>query len=478
MERLVREKDAAGGQLIIEFRKDDIFGDPTHQKNCSFFLDPNSTDASSATIWTASHCLDIARDGKYRLKFYVDSATGYSEIPVEFDQLKSFENLRSKIGVLSNDLQREILLAFKPTDVDFSRSKNGTDICLNNFGTGWSKFHEPIPGNNQIACFLYHDLALVSFKFPKTLNSAQKNLTDSMLKKAISFDKSSVTYPNASISNNGVTVTMTEFKKNWVDIYKQYTKLRSLSGLALFAQKTLASCGQKTDSKQPAICENIEGIKTALQDSGFTEHAQLLTADGLSAYNNELNSLTPKIPELWQFYKKGTVNVDGNTVPQFKEFNILSNYTWNGGQQNSFSAIPLMGFVGLGWGSTTDRWSGDVRERVGVATYHWIPEGTEHFIYAILPKQQTQLNLNKGYGQLRLTPGDSGTLVLADGLPMAVLTTVDGEKTSGGSSVLPLPEINDDAESGVVPDVSPSGASAEAVVVRGNSISAKNFCLN
>ena len=68
------------------------------------------------------------------------------------------------------------------------------------------------------------------------------------------------------------------------------------------------------------------------------------------------------------------------------------------------------------------------------------------FIYAIFLKTQSLENLNKGYAQLRLRPGDSGSMILAGGLPIAVLATVDGEKTSGGAAVLPLPEINSDEE--------------------------------
>lgn len=44
-----------------------------------------------------------------------------------------------------------------------------------------------------------------------------------------------------------------------------------------------------------------------------------------------------------------------------------------------------------------------------------------------------------------LQPGDSGSLFLLGGLPLAVVATVDGKETSGGTAVLPLPTIADDA---------------------------------
>lgn len=44
----------------------------------------------------------------------------------------------------------------------------------------------------------------------------------------------------------------------------------------------------------------------------------------------------------------------------------------------------------------------------------------------------------------RFLKGDSGSIVLLDGVPIATLYSVDGEETSGGAAVLPLPTIAED----------------------------------
>lgn len=41
---------------------------------------------------------------------------------------------------------------------------------------------------------------------------------------------------------------------------------------------------------------------------------------------------------------------------------------------------------------------------------------------------------------LALQPGDSGSLLVVSGLPVGVVSTVDGKETSGGASIRPLPE--------------------------------------
>ncbi len=48
---------------------------------------------------------------------------------------------------------------------------------------------------------------------------------------------------------------------------------------------------------------------------------------------------------------------------------------------------------------------------------------------------------------LALQPGDSGSLLVLSGLPVGVVSTVDGKETSGGASIRPLPEYVGEEES-------------------------------
>jgi|GEM_PF-3476371 len=47
--------------------------------------------------------------------------------------------------------------------------------------------------------------------------------------------------------------------------------------------------------------------------------------------------------------------------------------------------------------------------------------------------------LSEADAPIKFTSGDSGAMLLADGLPVAILSHVDGHETSGGASVIPLP---------------------------------------
>lgn len=478
MDYLTNQKSAPGGELIIEFRNQGILAPPSHQKKCSFYLEPSPTH-DSATIWTASHCLDLATDSRYRLRFYIDSATGYGEVPVEFSKVKSAEKFRQLIAKKSLQTQQAFIEALTPTPVDHTASKNGTDICLNSFasGYGWSKFHQPVPGQNQIACFLYHDLALVSFSLAESADTKQKKLLEDMIIKARKFDAANIAHPEATLVRDGVEKKMIDFRTDWLKTYKTYTELRAQTGFAKFAQKLALDCLEPSKSTTPVLCQEAESIEQDLRQSGFPELAELLSEQGLNAFDSAYKNIVPEISKHWKFYANATVSVNGQVVRPYSQFNILTNFSWNSGALQSYSSIPLMGFVGLDWGTVTDPHSGDVRARAGAATYHWLNDGSEMFIYAIIPKKQTQENLTKGFGQLSLKPGDSGTLILADGLPMAVLATVDGEKTSGGSSVLPLPDISDDIEAISVSNVNSTGASAEAQAIVAQKTAGTTGCI-
>jgi len=481
MDILLNQKSAAGGELIIEFRKNDILAKPSHQKKCSFFLEPVEASSTQATVWTASHCLDLSIDSKYRLRFYLDSSSGYAEVPVEFEQVARAEAFRKRISNKTPEQQRALLQALSPTEVDYSQSKNGTDICLNSFksGYGWSKFHQPVPDQNQIACFMYHDLALVKFSITESSTAAQKLLVEKMIKKARTFEKSNIAHPTAILKRGEEERTMLDFRKSWIATYRTYTELRAHTGFAKFAKERVTACAESGEESESKACQENRSLQQDLRESGFGDLAALLTQEGINLYEESYKNIIPEISKHWKFYSNATITWNGQNVSPYSQFNILTNYSWNGGRHHSYSSIPLMAFVGNDWGTVTDPHSRDVRARAGAATYHWLEDGSEMFIYSIIPKKQTEANLSKGYGQLYLKPGDSGTLVLADGLPMAVLATVDGDKTSGGSSVLPLPEIGEE-EPEALSSVSIAGASAEAsAIVSSNSVkSSQSSCVN
>jgi len=54
------------------------------------------------------------------------------------------------------------------------------------------------------------------------------------------------------------------------------------------------------------------------------------------------------------------------------------------------------------------------------------------------------LSIPKSDSRVRFLKGDSGSIILLDGVPVATLYSVDGEETSGGASVLPLPALAED----------------------------------
>lgn len=56
------------------------------------------------------------------------------------------------------------------------------------------------------------------------------------------------------------------------------------------------------------------------------------------------------------------------------------------------------------------------------------------------------VSLPKDETQARFLKGDSGSILMLDGVPVATLYSVDGEETSGGSSITSLPELKEEDE--------------------------------
>jgi hypothetical protein len=439
------QRDAPGGEIVVEFRKDDLLGPPTHSKSCAFFLEPSGANSEGGSLWTAAHCLDLSRDSKYRLRFFVDMATGYVEVPVEIESLKKVQQLRTNISnLLSDEGKRKLLSSLRQKDIDYSNSTNAQDICLQSFGSGKSVFHEPLPPvthYNQIACFLYQDLRLLDFSLPPDLDQMQRRVISFTLEKARNFEKLIPIPATATIKFGSQQLPFSELKGQWINAYKAYTKNREQDGFVAWLKQMKQECTTSSDE----LCREMDTVRTAFAKSGLDFQVELFDVNKLTAFADQYLSTKRKIVELWKFFSKSEALFDGKTVKPYNDWSLLTNYNWNGGDLRSFSDIGIGGFWGLGFGSTIGA-DGTPRDRVGGATYDWNSAKEEMFIYSIFPKTQTLENLNLGYAQLRLRPGDSGSMILANGLPMAVLATVDGEKTSGGAAVLPLPENNGDPE--------------------------------
>ncbi|NBW80802.1 hypothetical protein EBR21_03520 [bacterium] len=456
LEKYLLNKDAAGGELVVEFRKDEILGSPSHQKSCSFFIEPSTISNSGGLLWTASHCLDLSRDSKYRLRFYIDLATGYFDIPVTIPALEKISVFRARLEKqFPAALQREILSSFQPPQINFGASKNATDICLNSLASGRTLFHEPLPGKNQVSCFLYQDLRLVEFRLPSNLTIEQSQVIEFMFERSrMNLFWSPVT-GTAVVSTPGKSVQFSDLRQDWIESYKNYLKLHEQVEFKNWLQGVQNGCISEGASGSTALCGQLEALRSLLKESGLESEQSLFDKGQFEAFDAAYKTSRSKIVDLWNLIEKGQVTFDnGTTMRTWGNMGLLSNYSWNASNLRTFSALSTFLFEGVGFGNTIGA-DGVSRSRVGMASYNWNATAEDVFIYGIFPKTQPVDNLESGFFQLRLMPGDSGSMLLALGLPMAVLATVDGEKTSGGSTILPLPEVP--AEPSTVAQISTGG---------------------
>jgi hypothetical protein len=286
------------------------------------------------------------------------------------------------------------------------------------------------------------------------------------------FDETTAISRATTLTFEERTENAASFRQNWLKAYKLYTEYRENDNFQLWIKETRQKCSQSSPAEKSQICEKWSDIKEAFTESGLTMQSKLLEDESENNFSTEYLSRKRNIVDLWRFLGRSTV--DGSSVKLLDAFRIVSNFFWSNGNLRTFSTITLGAFIGLNWGSTIGE-SGQSRDRVGGATYNWNSEVNETFFYMILPKNQTTENLDLGYGQLKLQAGDSGSMLLGGGLPMAVLATVDGEKTSGGASFMPLPVVTsedtaDQPNTPAGPVVSIGGPSSA-------SAASNNYCL-
>jgi hypothetical protein len=86
----------------------------------------------------------------------------------------------------------------------------------------------------------------------------------------------------------------------------------------------------------------------------------------------------------------------------------------------------------------------------------------EHFTF----NEKTLLfsfDKNAENGELFLVqPDDSGIVLVVGNQPVGVVSTVNGDPSSGGASTMPLPEVSDEEPSIVISEKSPASAAKPA----------------
>lgn len=402
-------------------------------KRCVMSLMPEEGDGASVKIFTAAHCLpDISNShkGSFQFKLFVAHRNGF--IPLEVDSPQY-----AKAVTLSTLVNKWVMPNLSADGNHFWTPENGTNSCK----AATALFKAESLSNHKTACFSRQDFRLID---GRVIEKNEKNLKfysealaelNRITGAALSF------LPDALRSDYVVLGTTVS-----VDLRRR-RNLRSMAYLSN-VQFCTAVVSQESphpsDSDTKVLCEispeqrdgffrlttseaeyqQINGIRldsstllSELRDKHFgcilsplsgTEDA---TGCGVeiaakAAFEKWVKNAESSFAQLAETEKNGL---------QFSDYFSIATVNSNSGSAPSVVSQRVFG--------NTERVSSDLADSHSVYLFDYDP----------------------AKGVFNFEKGDSGSsLNIFSGYPVAVLSTIDGEPTSGGSSILPLPEPQED----------------------------------
>ncbi len=441
---------SANGTGFIDIETKDAAGTP-QQKRCTMTLRPVDKSNTSVRVWTAGHCAYDPqtiefRNSKYTLRVFYKK--GYFSVPVEFDGFASLSKFAefldgSLVKSAVPDLDRHLGSAM-PSAAD--------DVCSEQE----SKFRERLgSAAKNIACFSRNEMRGLKAQLRPSEN------VKVLLKTVLDETRA---------QESAVMSSLDENLKKQINAYlmAHMTELRRVSDLrsvSYFLNKQF--CDASPDSRPPAddgTKDNDSGCSDFIRATALQQIEAGLAAEDFAVIKTVVEDETTPLPEL----RKKTLGcnfVDIDNITSVTDLSALTpcdmgdlsksfwrKYVDRGpvltdAQKSSSTFGPLgahyFGFftnsIKAGKSSTAKLFSlnGSV---------------VSDFEYASRLESRSRLssnlfliNYDKKAQGIDPVKGASGSILSIFGsIPAALLSTVDGEATSGGAGVTPLPEITDD----------------------------------
>ncbi len=373
-----------------------------------------TTSEYRLALWTARHCgADVIRDDvQPRLQVFLFD--GYRNVALKDDLVSRRRAARAQAdkSSLSAEAQQVLAEAFRP-DVGIVKNSEDTGCYDSDLATADRK------NDRLVVCANMDDLGVyeASVGLAKLDPDVARYLDDAQARAQATKDSLAPTQP------------MTELT-NWSSSVRARWQMQRMKHYADVLHWTTDVCtGNPTQLQQP-ICKNVsslidiadshlvqqnESVLDRARRLGFWDDAsQTLRNVNGQSYGNFLKSEEGKLRQTVQSYWQ----------TRGKDLLLEPNglWTWTNvipteGAPPSFAALPV------------------------------------HRIYAALDQWQqmlkpTGLQISQARSEVSLAfeRGDSGTVFAAYGLfPVLALSGVNGEQTSGGVAVLPLPQATGQA---------------------------------
>jgi hypothetical protein len=401
---------------------------------------PSEEDGLLVKIFTAAHCLpDItnANKGSFLFKLYIGSRGGYIPLEVESPQY-------AKAVTLSTLMNKWVVPALPAGENQYWTPENGTNSCK----SATTLFKAESQAGHKTACFSRQDFRILDGKVIEKNEKYLKLYTEA-LEELNRVSGAALKFLPDSLRSDYDTLRTTAS----VDLRRR-RNLRSmayLSNVQFCSSNVISGTPQASDADPRVLCD----MSSEQRDAFF----RLTSSDSeyqlLNAVRDEFTTPLSKLrEEHFGCVLSPLSGAEEATGCAIESAAKLAFEKWVQNAEQSFAQLSEIEKKGLQFEdyfsvATANLDADSVPSLVSLR----ISGNTERSNAAVENSKSVFLfDYDPAKGVFSFEKGDSGsTLNIFSGYPIAVLSTIDGEPTSGGSSVLPLPEPKEDEPAALPP---------------------------
>lgn len=413
------------------------------KKRCTARIQSHGEGVSQVKIWTAQHCLFDAgtielKNSKYVLQMFFKG--GYFPVDVTIDGIDE---------MASQALLFQPYLQFMPKKHENLWSSALTEESIVPCQTATSQFAEILKEKRKsIACFSKNELrSFVATTHIKTENAARMKAILDSEKKASTDSIAALPESEKKVLElrNNSTLFSEKFK------HHRRTFAYWLNPTHCATPKNLLPKDHNGRTQPQELCPYREPILSQIKSS-FPDTYQFMSSIAERTVTPE--QLTQLHADVFgcQILSLEEVNpaTELKTVCDIETLNRLywnkwvkpglktlemSSLGFNVSQQDFFTILSNTSLIPTASSPETG-----TRSQLTVVSQELGDVSPESLNSTVI-----LINLDAQKGPLQLEKGDSGTIFSVFGhIPVGTLSTLDGEATSGGTSILPLPEVADD----------------------------------
>ncbi|MEY4064482.1 MAG: hypothetical protein RIR26_690 [Pseudomonadota bacterium] len=473
----------SNGGFVEVFTRKELFGPVDSRRLCTAYveysdspLDPlPSTDSPLVmNIFSASHCFDASRD--HSIKLHLFDGNTYLAYPVESPALKKVNELRSamKAKKIPQNEQEKVLKAFRASVTNIESLFNAS---VESVGSGPSTVGGKLclrkdDSEFQHVCATYHDIAVVPV-VPSSRILAS-DLDDLKVFRNEASQRLKLWIDGTEIAKNSVSATPKELvfqddvstKHTLTSLHKEmrrrlltFSKMKNLQFVAQELLLSLQECEQRNSG---AMCPVVHEIAAALRaqldgtgDENFDDSSLVTVVDGLmSKYASALNKMDKAFTVFSPFLSQALDNSSKLSLVTRIHSNLRF-VTVTDPTNDRPDPLDAMTTGRAFMHMNANNFTGD-NTGASVAFVRWVSDSSSlvlgRFAHFFFPKTVTASVRDKvtspalpniGFMQ----SGDSGSIVVVDHIPLFTITSVDGESTSGGAAIQPLPAPVDEDDS-------------------------------